>query len=120
MRGDGGEWFFIGPLFAVALVGFLGAILWRLGLHWTRAESATLRDFYDGLAIFRDYGDDYGLLCPAAMTDDPELADDLRGLLAEAGIRATTATRPDGRILVLVFPETAEEARRLVGGSPAL
>jgi hypothetical protein len=112
-------WYLLGPLIAVALVGFLGAIFWRLGLQWTGNREDPLRDLYAGLAIFGD-SEDYGLLCPAAATDDPEIAEEIRGLLAGAGIRSTTATRPDGRLLVLVFPEEVEEARRLVGGSPAV
>jgi len=110
-------WYLVGPFIAVALVGFLGAVFWRLGLQWNQARDDPLRDLYDGLAIFHDYGDDFGLLCPAATTDDPDLADQIRELLATAGIRSTSAARPDGRFLVLVFPEEAEEARRLVGSS---
>ena len=112
-------WYLIGPLIAVALVGFLGAVFWRMGLNWTSGrEDDPLRELY-GLAIFAE-PDDYGLLCPAAVTDEPEVADEIRLLLADAGIRATHAVRPDGRTLVLVFPEEVEEARRLVGDTPAL
>ncbi|MFI5494569.1 hypothetical protein [Actinoplanes sp. NPDC051859] len=112
-------WYLLGPFIAVALVGFLGAIFWRMGLQWTRAVDDPLRELYDGLAIF-DHGDDYGLLCPAAATRDPVIAEEIRALLRAAGIRSTSATRPDGRLIVLVFPEAVEEARRLVGGSPAV
>ncbi|GGQ38821.1 hypothetical protein [Couchioplanes azureus] len=112
-------WYLLGPFIAVALVGFLGAIFWRMGLQWTRAGEDPLREFYDGLTIF-DHGEDYGLLCPAAATRDPVIAEEIRALLRAAGIRSTSATRPDGRLVVLVFPEAVEEARRLVGGSPAL
>ena len=56
----------------------------------------------------------------AALTDDPWLADDIRELLVDAGIRATHAVLPDGRVVVLVFAEEVEEARRLVGDSPVL
>jgi hypothetical protein len=125
--GDG--WYLLGPLIAVALVGFLGAIFWRMGLQWDgRREQDPLRDLYpDGLAIFGDpFGDpfrdseDYGLLLAAAVTEDPDVAEEIRSVLADAGIRATSATRPDGRFLILVFGEVVEEARRLVGDSPAL
>jgi hypothetical protein len=101
-------WYLIGPLIAVGLVGFLGAVFWRMGLQPTVAENAP-----DGLAIFGD-PDDYGLLWPAAVTDEPEVADEIRRLLSEAGIRATKAIRRDGRVSVLVFSEEVEEARRLV------
>ncbi|AGL20563.1 hypothetical protein [Actinoplanes sp. N902-109] len=97
-------WYLLGPFIAVALVGLLGAVFWALGLR-------PAEDPYEGLAIF----DDYGLLCPAAITEDHGHAEQIRDLLAEAGIKSTSAVRPDGRVLVLVFPETAEEARRVVG-----
>jgi hypothetical protein len=114
-----GGWYLLGPFIAVALVTLLGAVFWRMGPLWTRAHEDPLRDLYEGLAIFRE-AEDYGLLCPAAATDDPDAAEEIRGLLAAAGIRSTSAARPDGSLLVLVFPEEAEEARRLVGGSPAV
>jgi hypothetical protein len=121
----GNGWYLAGPLIAVGLVGFLGAVFWRMGLHWTFAREGrnTLDDGTDpyagGLAIFGD-PDDYGLLCPVAVTDDPDLADEIRRLLGDAGIRATQVVDDDGRTAVLVFAEEVEEARRLVGGSPAL
>src|SRR4051812_10260061 len=104
-------WYLIGPLIAVALVGLLGAVFWRMGLRWTFAhDDDPLRELY-GLAIFPQ-PDDYGLLCPAAVTDEPEIAAEIRRLLADAGIRATQAVRLDGRVTVLVFAEQVEEARR--------
>ena len=117
----GNGWYLLGPLVAVALVGFLGALCWRLGLHSTLAgEPDSPADLYaDGLAIFGER-DDYGLLGPAAVTDDPDVADEIRRLLGLAGIRATQAVGHDGRTAVLVFAEELEEARRLVGDSPAL
>ena len=116
--GDG--WYVIGPLVAVALVGFLGAVFWRAGPSWPFGRDRdVLRDIYPygGLTIFDS--DDYGLLCPAAVTDHLGTAEELRGLLVSAGIRATLAVRRDGRVLILVFAEELEEARRLVGDSPA-
>jgi hypothetical protein len=113
-------WYLLGPFLAVALVGFLGAIFWRMGLQWTLVQDEDpLRDFSTGLSIFGE-AEDYGLLCPAATTDDREVAEDIQNLLAGAGIRSTSAVRPNGRLLVLVFGEEVDEARRLVGGSPAL
>ncbi|GIF36375.1 hypothetical protein [Actinoplanes xinjiangensis] len=102
-------WYLIGPLIAVGLVGFLGAVFWRMGLQPTVAPETAP----DGLAIFGE-PDDYGLLWPAAVTDEPEVADEIRRLLSDAGIRATKAVRRDGRVSVLVFSEEVEEARRLV------
>jgi hypothetical protein len=107
-------WYLIGPLIAVGLVGFLGAVFWRMGL-----QPGPLDGFADGLAIFGEHSEqeDYGLLSPAAVTDAPEVADEIRRLLSDAGIRATQATRRDGRVCVLVFAEEVEEARRLVGST---
>ena len=107
---SGNGWYLVGPLVAVGLVGFLGAVFWRMGLQWSMARE----EGGDGLAIFGD-PDDYGLLSPAAVTDDPDVADEIRRLLGDAGIRATQAVGFDGRTAVLVFAEEVEEARRLVG-----
>jgi hypothetical protein len=108
----GNGWYLIGPLIAVGLVGLLGMVFRRMGLQWTVAGQEDT-DRY-GLAIFRE-PDDYGLLSPAAVTDDADLADEIRRLLDGAGIRATHAVGRDGRTAVLVFAEHVEEARRLVG-----
>lgn len=108
--GSSTGWYLIGPLIAVGLVGFLGLVFWRMDLR----EPDSLRELYrDGLAIFGDR-DDYGLLCPAAVTEDPAVADEIRQLLGDAGIRATHAVGLDGRMAVLVFAEEVEAARRLV------
>lgn len=95
-------WYLIGPLIAVGLVAFLGAVFSHMGLQWT---------------ITREPGfeEDYGLLGPAALAETPEIADEIRRLLGDAGIRATRAIGPDGRTAVLVFAEELERARRVVG-----
>jgi hypothetical protein len=108
--GDG--WYLIGPVIALALVGFLGVVFWRLGLDWVEQADDPLRERL-GLSIFSE-PDDFGLLCPAAVTGDPDEAEEIRLLLAEAGIRATQAMRSDGRFAVLVFADQLEAARRLV------
>ncbi|GAA2705618.1 MULTISPECIES: hypothetical protein [Actinoplanes] len=111
-------WYLIGPLIAVGLVGFLGAVFWRMGLQPGPLDAVPFRDgCAEGLAIFRERAEqeDFGLLCAAAVTDEPEIADEIRQMLSDAGIRATHATRRDGRVCVLVFAEELEEARRLVG-----
>jgi hypothetical protein len=105
-------WYLVGPVIALAMVGFLGMLFWRLGLDWVERADDPLRELY-GLSIFSD-PDDFGLLCPAAITDELAEAEDIRLLLAEAGIRATRAIRSDGRVAVLVFAEEVEKARRLV------
>jgi hypothetical protein len=109
-------WYLIGPLIAVGLVGVLGVVFWRIGLQSTLAHKPdSRRELYaDGLAIF-GAPDDYGLLCPAAVTEDPEVVDEIRQRLGDAGIRATHAVDPDGRMAVLVFAEQVEQARRVVG-----
>jgi len=112
-------WYLVGPLVAVGLVGLLGVVFWRMGLQWTLVREEGGDRCADGLAIFGE-PDDFGLLCPVAITDDPEVADDIRRLLGDAGIRATHAVDHDGRLAVLVFAEEFEVARRLVGGSAAL
>lgn len=102
-------WYLIGPVIAGGLVGFLGTVFWCMG----RQPAGLHETNTDGLTIFGEL-DDYGLLWPAAITDGPETAGEIRRLLADAGIRTTTAIRRDGRVSVLVFAEEAEEARRLV------
>jgi hypothetical protein len=101
----GNGWYLLGPVLAVALSALVGAAFWPFGAD----DSASA----EGLAIFRER-EDYGLLCPAAVTAEPEVAAEVRRLLAAAGIRSTCATGRDGRIAVLVFAEQVEEARRLV------
>lgn len=59
--------------------------------------------------------EDYGLLCAAAVLDDPETASRIRSRLGEAGIRATVTTGPDGLVRVLVFEGELDRARRVVG-----
>jgi hypothetical protein len=108
-----GGWYLVGPPLAVAVLALTAALF---GWNVERDSRNVPRD---GLSIFGD-GDDYGLLGPAALTDDVDLAEAVRGLLAGNGIRATYAVRRDGRCVVLVFPEHVDEARRLVGGFPAL
>lgn len=105
-------WYVIGPLIAVALVGALGVMFWRVGMEWIEQADDPFREM-DGLAIFTE-AEDYGLLCPAAITDEPQAAEEIRLLLADAGIRCTQVVRTDGRLAVLVFGEELEAARRLV------
>ena len=131
--GDG--WYFFGPSVAVALVA---GLCWALRPLWAGAadrdddgDLADLdgiwiadswagddRDGCTGLAIFAE-PEDYGLLDTAAVTGERDTADEMLRLLRVAGIRATHAVRADGRVAVLVFPEQADEARRLVGDTPA-
>ena len=102
-------WYLFGPLVAIALVGLLGVVFWKLGLSWIEQAD----DPYGRLSIFAD-PDDFGLLCAAAVSDIPDEANDIRLLLADAGIRSTLGLRHDGRYAVLVFAEELEAARRLM------
>ncbi len=108
-------WYLAGPLLAVATVGMLAGVMRRSVEH---GADVRREPYADGLAIFGD-GDDYGLLSPAAVADDPDLAHAVRMMLADVGIRSTCAPGADGRVLVLVFAEEVEEARRLAGGPAA-
>jgi hypothetical protein len=115
-----GGWYLAGPLIAFALIGILAGVL-RWGIDRDGAVDEWDGDGWDGLDVFaaspRD--DDYGLLSPAALADDIDVADEVRRLLSAAGIRSTQAVRYDGRIIVLVFADQVDEARRLAaGGSP--
>jgi hypothetical protein len=64
-----------------------------------------------------DDGDDYGLLAEAARVESPEEAERIRGVLAAAGVRATTTVGRDGRTRVLVFAPDVHRARRIANGS---
>jgi hypothetical protein len=108
-RTDG--WYLFGPLLAVGFVAVLGFVFYRMGLRWIEQADDPLYGPYGGLSIFAD-PDDFGLLCAAAVADDLQEADEIRLLLAEAGIRATSGMRRDGRVAVLVFAEELEAARR--------
>ncbi len=112
---DGDGWYLLGPLIAVAVVGLLCLVFRQVGPQWSVGWDET-EPRSEGLAIL-GFSEDYGLLCPAAVTDDATIAEEIHRLLGAAGIRATQAVGADGRLAVLVFPEELDAARRLVGGS---
>lgn len=94
----------LGPLLALMVVGAVVSVLRAL--------------FAPGktpLYPVRMPLEDYGLLCAAAVADDPETASRIRYRLGAAGIRATVATGLDGRVRVLVFEGELYRARRVVG-----
>jgi hypothetical protein len=102
----------LGPLLAVIVIGAVAVFLWALfapGSTQRRPPSKVL----DTPPV------DYGLLCVAAITDDPEVAARIRSRLGDAGIRATVAPGTDDHILVLVFEGELDRARRVVGRGPA-
>jgi hypothetical protein len=113
-------WYLAGPLIASGLVGALLCVL-RWGVD---AAADPDDDDWDGLDLLDapPVREDYGLLIPAALVEDRRTADEVRALLAYAGIRSTCGARRDGRLAVLVFPEEVEEARRLAagGGTPIM
>src|SRR3954452_12753518 len=84
-------WYLIGPLIVVPLIGFVAVVFRRLGLQWLERADDPLGERY-GPAIFQEPYD-YGLLRPVAVCAEPETAEDIRHLLADAGIRATRAIR---------------------------
>jgi len=106
-------WYLFGPLLAVGVVLALGLVFWRMGLRWVEQADDPWYEQYGRLSLFTD-PDDFGLLCAAAVADDPDDANRIRQLLATAGIRSTLGVRRDGRTAVLVFAEELEAARRLV------
>ena len=115
-----GGWYLAGPMIAFALIGVLAGVL-RWGIDRDSAMDDWDGDGWDGLDVLAGapLDEDYGLLAPAALADDADVAAEVRRLLREAGIRATEAVRHDGRIVVLVFSDEVEKARRLAaGGSP--
>ena len=93
-------------LIAFLMIGLLGFIL-----RWT---------------LSRDQGapawppsdpEDFGLLTPVATADTADEAARVRAMLADAGIKATTAAGTDGRHRVLVFSAELDRARRVTGWS---
>lgn len=94
----------LAPLIALVAVGGLVAVL-----RWTFSG--------ESLELHREIvtAEDYGLLRPAAVVDDPVDAETMRQRLADAGIRCTTAVGRDGRVRVLVFADELDKARRVVG-----
>lgn len=91
-------------LIAFAMIGLLGFVL-----RWTFARDP-------GTPVWPS-GDpeDFGLLTPVATVDTADEAIRVRAMLADAGIKATTAAGPDGRHRVLVFATELDRARRVTG-----
>ena len=96
-------------LIAFLMIGLLGFVLrWTFGRDksmpvWPPTEPSD--------------PDDFGLLAPVATVDTADEAVQVRAMLAEAGIKATTAAGPDGRHRVLVFASELDRARRVGGWS---
>jgi hypothetical protein len=108
-------WSVFSPFIALALIGALAMVL-----RWTfRQESAEPQGLFDPPAADADtdqpVAEDYGLLGVAAVVETADEAEQIRAVLADAGIRATVAEAPDGRVRVLVFEADVPRARRVVG-----
>ena len=90
-------------LIAFLMIGLLGFIL-----RWTFSR--------DGKPAWPSSDpEDYGLLAPVATVDTADEASRIKAMLAEAGIKATTAAGTDGRHRVLVFSAELDRARRVTG-----
>jgi hypothetical protein len=99
--GLGDAWYLAGPLIAFAVVGVLAVVLrWAFGR--------------DEVVPPPPVTDDFGLLRVAALVDRLDVALRVRQALRRAGIRSTLSTGLDGLIKILVFPDDAARARRVV------
>jgi hypothetical protein len=94
-------------LIAFLMIGLLGFIL-----RWTFSRD-------QGTPAWPPSGDpeDFGLLTAVATVDTADEAARIRAMLADAGIKATTAAGADGRHRVLVFSAELDRARRVTGWS---
>lgn len=95
-------WYLAGPVIAFAVVGVLAVVL-------RRALSRDAAPHEPSPVL-----DDFGLLRIAALADCLDSAASVRTALAAAGIRSTVAVGMDGLIKVLVFPDDAARARRVL------
>jgi hypothetical protein len=112
-------WSVFSPFIALALIGALAMIL-RWTFRQDPGEPAGIFDppGPDAEATMEGYEpatDDYGLLGVAAVVETADAAEQIRAVLADAGIRATIAAAKDGRVQVLVFETEVPRARRVVG-----
>lgn len=109
-------WSVFSPFIALALIGALAMIL-----RWTfRQDPAEPAGLFDPPEPAIDEvedatPEDYGLLGVAAVVETVDAAEQIRAVLADAGIRATVAGTRDGRVRVLVFESDVPRARRVVG-----
>jgi len=95
-----------GPTVAVVVICLLSLLLrWVFGTGRARSRRA---------ARPTPRSDGYGLVHTVVTVARQPEADALRTLLSDAGIRSTTAARPDHQVDVLVFREDADRARHLL------
>jgi len=111
-------WSVFSPFIALALIGALAMVL-RWTFRQEPGEPAGIFEPPDPTAARlvdeEPLPEDYGLLGVAAVVETPDAAEQIRAVLADAGIRATVAEARDGRVRVLVFETDVPRARRVVG-----
>jgi hypothetical protein len=101
-----GSHYAIGPTVAVVVVVLLGVLLrWIFGTGRSHAAASVRPPAAPS---------DYGLLRQVAVVSGRPEGNALRAVLSDAGIRSTLMQRGDGRVEVLVFPDDADRARKLV------
>jgi hypothetical protein len=100
-----------GQLIIETLIAFLMIGLLGLVLRWTFSRDPGTP------AWPSSEPEDFGLLAPVATVDTADEAAQVKAMLAEAGIKATTSVSVDGRHRVLVFSTQLDRARRVGGWS---
>lgn len=98
----------LGPVVAMLALGLIVLMCRGVFSTTTRAQRARARRAAPAQA------GDYGLLVPVSTGRTPEVAELLRDVLRQAGIRGTVAASPEGTWAVLVFRADALRARDLV------
>ena len=102
---------FDGQLITETLIAFLMIGLLGFVLRWTFGRDKGAPAWPSGDP------EDFGLLAPVAIVDTADEAAQVKAMLAEAGIKATTSVGPDRRHRVLVFSNELDRARRVGGWS---
>jgi hypothetical protein len=105
--------FLLGPVVAAAALGVI-VLICRWVFSTDGRDERTARRLEKALSTR-----DYGLLVPVATVRTRDDADMLRGVLLDAGLRASVSADPeDPAVLeVLVFARDLDQARRLVSAS---
>lgn len=103
--------YMIGPTAALLALGVI-VLVCRWVFSTTHRDDRTARRLALARARARA---DYGLLVPVATAANLAQADQVRGVLLDAGVRCTVADGAEpGEFAVLVFRADAEQARSLV------
>ena len=104
-------WSVFSPFIALALIGALAMVLrWTFRQDRGEPQGIFATPGTDGVAT----AEDFGLLGAATVVETSAAAEQIRAVLADAGIRATIAEATDGRVRVLVFEaDSVPRARRV-------